>query len=156
MNYKCCSCYSIYCNLFKSNTIPFLLCFNTLRLSSSNAKLWNAGGRMLVDFPPKKSCLSSCENIRYRAQSKSNIVNFYSLSSSCSCLETGYGLIFPIAESACRVDLFRSKKHIRCRTFYAVSLWGHSIRTSAKNQPFWTPSPPLYAFSSSKDRPPPI
>ena len=64
---------------------------------------------MLVDFPPKKSCLSSCENIRYRAQSKSNIVNSYLLSSSCSCLETGYGLVFPIPESSCRVDLFRSK-----------------------------------------------
>ena len=67
------------------------------------------GRKNACRLPPKKSCLSSCENIRYRAQSKSNIVNFHQLSSSCSCLETGYGLVFPIPESSCRVDLFRSK-----------------------------------------------
>ena len=32
----------------------------------------------------------------------------------------------------------------------------HSIRTSAKNGLFGPPPPPLYAFASSKARPPPI
>ena len=34
--------------------------------------------------------------------------------------------------------------------------WGHSISTYAKNRPFMTPSPPMYAFSYAKAGPPPF